>query len=123
MDPCGRESRCRRGGGVFVGGVGALVGVEEGEAGLDGVLCVAGLVEDGVGGVGEGGGQCEGDGCDGSAFQVEWGECESDGEAQDCCEDRQDAPGELEEGEFGDVVPDECCEGGEEEDDGYGEDD
>ena len=41
-------------GGVFVGCVGAEVGVEECEAGGDGVFGVAGLVEDGVGGVGEG---------------------------------------------------------------------
>jgi len=38
--------------GVLVGGFGALVGLEEGEAGLYGVFFVAGLVEDGVGGVG-----------------------------------------------------------------------
>jgi len=55
-------------GGVFVGGVGALVGVEESLAGLDGVLVVAGLVEGGIGRVGEGRGDCEGEGCGGDRF-------------------------------------------------------
>ena len=41
-------------GGVFVGGVGAEVGVEEGYAGGYGVFGVAGLAKDGVGGVGQG---------------------------------------------------------------------
>ena len=53
---------------------------------------------------------------------MEWGEGESDGEAEDCGENGQDAPGELQEGEFGAVVPDECGEWCEEEGDGYGED-
>ena len=68
-------------GGVFVGGVGAVVGVEEGEAGGDGVFGVAGLVEGCVGGVGQGCGDGEGEDGGRSGFEVEWGEGESDGEA------------------------------------------
>ena len=60
-------------GGVFVGGLGALVGLEEGEAGWYGVFLGAGLVEDGVGRVGEGCGQDEGEGCGGGGLQIERG--------------------------------------------------
>ena len=48
------------GGGVLVGGVGALVGAEESFASARCVLFVAGLVEDGVCGEGEG---CAQDDC------------------------------------------------------------
>ena len=41
---------------------------------------------------------------------------------EDCGEDGEETPGELQEDEFGGVVPDECGEGGEEEGDGDGED-
>ncbi len=61
------------GGGVFVGGVGALVGLEEGETGLYGVFFVAGLMEEMVGGVGESCGYDEGEGCGGGGLQIEWG--------------------------------------------------
>ncbi len=88
-------------GGVFVGGFGALIGLEEGEAALDAVFGVAGLMEDAVGGVGEGCGY--GDGEDGCEFwlEVEARQGKGDAEAQDGCEDGEESPGELEEGKFG----------------------
>ena len=82
-------------GGVFVAGVGAMVGVEEGETGFDGVFFVAGLVEDGVGRVGEG---CSYDDCEDCCefgFEVDWFESEGDCQSEDCGEDGEKAPGEL----------------------------
>ena len=68
------------GGGVFVGGVGAWIGVEEGYSGFYGVFGVAGLVEGLIGRVGEGCGDGEGEDCGRDGFEFEWGECEGDGE-------------------------------------------
>lgn len=95
-------------GGVLVGGVGALIGMEEGETGFDGVFFVAGLVEEDVGRIGEG---CSYDDCEDSCefgFEVDWFESEGDCQSEDCGEDGQETPGELQEGEFGGVVPDDC---------------
>ena len=85
-------------GSVLVGGLGAEVGVEERYAGGYVVLFVAGLVEQAVGGDGEGGCDDESDRCGDGGFDVDGAEEEGHGEAEDCGEDGEDAPGELEEG-------------------------
>ena len=61
----GRGSRCRRWWGCTRRWVRCLGWSGRGTAGLYGVFCVAGLVEDGVGGVGEGCGDRQGDCCGG----------------------------------------------------------
>ncbi len=91
------------GGGVLVGGFGAEAGVEEGHAGGDVVFVVAGLVEGVVGGDGEDDRDDEGYGCGDGGLEVDGAEGEGDGETEDGGEDGEDAPGKLEEGEFGGV--------------------
>lgn len=108
-------------GGVFVDRVGAVVGVEEGEAGGDGVLRITELAEEMVAAEGEGGNENEGDGCGCGGFEFERVECKGDGESCYGSEDGEETPGKLEEGQFGDVVPEEVGQGGEEKCDGYGE--
>ncbi len=103
-------------------GSGALVGLEEGEASCDGVFGSAGLLEGGVCRVGEGCRYCDGEDCGWDGFDFQRGDCQCCGERENGGEDGEESPGELEEGEFGGVVPDECGEGGEKEGDGDGED-
>lgn len=86
------------GGGVLVGGFGAAVGVEESFAGGGGILFVAWLVEEGVGRVGESCGEGDGECGAGCGFEVQASDCQGDGEAHDGGKDRQETPGELEEG-------------------------
>ena len=110
-------------GGVFVGGLGAEIGVEEGDACREGVVGVAGLMEETPGGGDEKsredktGKREEGGGKRGQVLREGQGGEEGEDEAKEGGE----APGKLEEGEFGKVVPEGKGERGEEERDGNGE--
>ena len=110
------------GGGVFVGGLGAERGVEEGDAGGYGVFVVAKLVEGDPGGGDEEADEekGEGEGARGCPAGVAV-EDESGEEGEDESEESAEAPGELQEAKLGEVGPDEGRGGGEEESDGEGE--
>ena len=98
------------------------MGAEESDDGWDGVFGVAGLVECPVGGVSEGCGYGDGDGCRSCRLEFYKVERECHGEAEGGGEDREETPGELKETQFGEGVPDGGAYGGEEEGDRDGED-
>ena len=109
-------------GGVLIGGFGSGAGVKEGELRLRRLVIVADLAEGSIGAEGEGRGENEG------GDENEWGakvygpQGESEGQGESGHEDGEEAPGELEEGELGSVLPDGESKWREKEGDDAGED-
>jgi hypothetical protein len=108
-------------GSVFVARLGPSVGTEGGDAGRYGVLWVAVLVKEMEGGEGEGCGDNQGQGYGWKGFELQGCERKGQGEAHGCGQNGEESPGELEEGQVGNVLPDGVREGGEEKGYGYGE--
>ena len=126
-------------GGVLIGGVGSGLRLKEGKAGGDGIGVVAGLAEEVVGGEGEEGGEGEGEywkskseirGFFASLRMTgvfDWVgkeavEGQGGGEGEDGGLEGKQAPGELEEGQFREVMPEGEGDGGEKKGDDGGED-